>query len=355
VWGDVLSVQRERAGVQRLAVLPDEGTPAVAMSYPHLSGICRAGDRVLLNTTAVDLALGTGGAHLVVARIPASGSPTGVALDDASGGHVMKLRYTPLQRDVLAVESPESPAHESMRDAVDVGGMPVVCCALHSHVPIVAAAIRERKPGARIAYVMTDEAALPYALSDVLAACTDAGLVDLTVSCGQAFGADIEAVNLQSGLVASRVVGSADVALVAIGPGVVGTGTALGHGGVAQGEAINACAAVGARAVASVRMSFADARERHRGVSHHTLIALSRIALAPAIVAVPRLADELQARIDADLEGAGVWRLHQRRDVACVLPDARGVELRTMGRTPADDPGFFLAAAAAGAATCELL
>jgi hypothetical protein len=150
-------------------------------------------------------------------------------------------------------------------------------------------------------------------------------------------------------------VGDADVALVAIGPGVVGTGTALGHGGVAQGEAINACAAVGARAVASVRVSFADARERHRGVSHHTLLALSRIALAPAIVAVPRLTPDLQARIDADLEDAGVWRLHERRDVECLLPDSRGVELRTMGRSPSDDPSFFLAAVAAGAAACELL
>jgi len=355
VWGDVLSVQRERAGVQRLSVLPDGGAQAAAMNYPSLSGACRAGDRVLLNTTAVDLSLGTGGAHLVVARIPANGSASGVALDDPSGGHVMKLRYTPLQRDVVAVEAPESDAHDSLREAVDVAGMPVVCCALHSHVPIVAAAIRERRPDVRIAYVMTDEAALPYALSDVLAACTDAGLIDVTVSCGQAFGADIEAVNLQSGLVAAHVVGHADVALVAIGPGVVGTGTALGHGGVAQGEAINACAAVGARAVASVRVSFADARERHRGVSHHTLIALSRIALAPAIVAVPRLAADLQARIDADLAEAGVWRLHQRRDVECAMPDARGVELRTMGRVPADDPSFFLAAAAAGAAASDLL
>ena len=243
-----------------------------------------------------------------------------------------------------------------MADAVDVGGMPVVCCGLHSHVPLVAAAIRERCPDARVAYVMTDQAALPYAMSDVIAACASASLIDVSVSCGQAFGAEIEAVNLPSGLVAARVVARADIAIVAIGPGVVGTGTALGHGGVAQGDAINACAAVGARAVASLRVSFADARDRHRGVSHHSIVALTRIALAGAAVAVPLLPDvALRARIDADLADAGVWDRHTRVEVACGLPDARGVQLRTMGRGPADDPAFFLAAAAAGAAAAAML
>lgn len=359
VWGHVLRIEREREGMQRLSVAADGGPQASAVCYPALSGECAPGDRVLLNTTAVDLALGTGGAHVVVARVPSdaldAGFPAGVALDDPSGGHVMKLRYTPLQRDVVAVEAPESPAHDVMADAVDVAGMPVVCCGLHSHVPIVAAAIRERRPGARIAYVMTDQASLPFAMSDTIAACADAGLVDVTVSCGQAFGAQLEAVNLYSGLVAAHAVGTADVAVVAIGPGVVGTDSALGHGGVAQGEAINACAAVGARAIASLRISFADARERHRGVSHHSLVALGRIALAPAAVAVPVLGSEQQARVDADLAGAGVWDRHARVDVACELPDPHGVELRTMGRSPSDDPSFFLAAAAAGAAAASLL
>jgi hypothetical protein len=352
VWADVLRVERERPGIQRLAVLPDAGAESVALCYPALTGACEPGDRVLLNTTAVDLALGTGGAHLVVAR---AGAGAGTPVDDPSGGHVMKLRYTPLQRDVVAVESPESPAHGIMAEAMDVEGMPVVCCGLHSHVPLVAAAIRERVPAARIAYVMTDQAALPFALSDVVAACSEAGLLDVTVSCGQAFGAAIEAVNLPSGLVAARLVGGADAAIVAIGPGVVGTGTALGHGGVAQGEAINACAAVGARAVASLRVSFADARERHRGVSHHTVVALTRIALAEAVVAVPVLGAAEQARVDADLDAAGVWDRHTRRDVSCGLPDVLGVDVRSMGRTPDDDPAFFLAAAAAGAAAADLL
>ena len=352
VWADVLSIETERPGIQRLIVLLDGGPEGRAICYPPLSGPCEAGDRVLLNTTAVDLALGTGGLHLVVSR---AGAGEGVELDDPSGGHVMKLRYTPLQRDVVAIEAPESPAHALLAEAVDVEGMPVVCCGLHSHVPIVAAAIRERRPDARIAYVMTDHAALPLALSDTIAACSDAGLVDFTVSCGQAFGGTIEAVNLQSGIVAARHVGGADVAIVAIGPGVVGTGTALGHGGVAQGEAVNACAAVGAIPVASLRVSFADARERHRGVSHHSLIALGRIALGRATVAVPVLPGEQLPRVEDDLANAGIWARHGRADAECELPDGCGVEFRTMGRGFSDDPAFFLAAAAAGAVAADLI
>jgi hypothetical protein len=360
VWGKVASIEWERAGMQRLLVEPDAGDRAPAVCYPALTGTCAPGDRVLLNTTAVDLALGTGGMHLVVARVHAAAdgehpAPEGVSLDEASGGHVMKLRYTPLQRDVLAAEAPESAAHALLEDAVDLGGMPVVCCGLHSQVPLAAAAIKERFPAARIAYVMTDQAALPFALSDLMAASVDAGLVDVTVSCGQAFGASIEAVNLHSGLVAARLVGNADVAIVAIGPGVVGTDTALGHGGVALAEAVNAVAALGGRPVAALRVSFADTRERHRGVSHHSLVALSRLALAPAVVAVPGLPTEIASRVDADLERSGVWDRHRRVDVECAIPDLRGVVVRSMGRSVDDDPAFFLAAVAAGAVAADML
>lgn len=354
VWGSVLEVTAQRAGLQRLLVEPDEGSSGRAVCYPSLTGLCHAGERVLLNTTAVDLALGTGGSHIVVVRIGAEGA-SGVALDAPSAGHVMKLRYTPLQRDVLAVEAQESPDHLALEGATSVEGMPVVCCGLHSQLPVVAAAVKRRRPDARIAYVMTDEAALPLALSDAVAKCLDVGLLDTTVTCGQAFGGELEAVTLHSALVASRVVAGADVAIVAIGPGVVGTGTALGHGGIAQGEAINAASSVGGRPVAALRISFADARERHRGVSHHTLTALTRIALAPATVAVPVLEPTLQARVDADLETAGVWARHARADSVSPLPDTRGVPQRSMGRSTADDPAFFLAASAAGDVAAGLL
>ncbi len=348
VWGTVSSVEREVAGAQDLRVSLDDGREGRAVSYPSLAGICEAGERVLLNTTAVDLALGTGGNHFVVAR---QGSGEGVVLDVPSPGHVMKLRYTPLQVDVIAVESQESPHHAVMRRVESLLGMPVVCCGLHSQVPLVAAAIKRADSTLRVAYCMTDDAALPIALSDVVRACADEGLLDTTVTCGQAFGGDLEAVNLHSGLLAARHVAQADVAIVALGPGVVGTATPFGHGGIAQGEAVNAASVLGGVPVVCLRVSFADARERHRGVSHHTLAALTKVALAPAHVAIPSLPEEFSDAIEEQLDAAGVaerHRLYVSAEGRVAPPPLCGVRVTTMGRSLADDPAFFAAAFAAG-------
>lgn len=354
-WGTVGAVRTESPGLQSLTVRVDgDAEESSAVCYPQLCGSCTVGDRVLLNTTAVDLGLGTGGEHVVVCRIPRGRAPEGVALEVPGAGHILKLRYTPTQVDVGAVEEQESPYHSLMLGADSLSGMPVVCCGLHSQLPLAAAAVKAADPALRVAYVMTDEAALPLALSRVAAQAKAAGLIDVTLTAGQAFGGDIEAVNRYSALLAARAVARADVTVVAIGPGVVGTATPFGHGGVAQAEAVNAAAVLGGKPVVALRVSFADARERHRGVSHHTLAAL-RLALAPAEVAIPALAEEQAAEVERALEDADAWHTHRRAEApACELPDLRGVEVRTMGRTPAEDPAFFLAAAAAGEVAARL-
>lgn len=348
VWATVREVLGGIEGTQLVRADLDDGTAGEAIGYTALTGVCTEGDRVQLNTTAVELGLGTGGRHFIVAR---EGAGSGVVLDEPSGGHVMKLRYTPLQLDVVSVEAPESPHHEVMAQAHTLAGLPVVCCGLHSQAPLVAAAVKAAAPRKRVVYCMTDEAALALPLSRVMRESADAGLVDATITCGQSFGGDFEAVNLHSGLLAARHVCDADVAIVAIGPGVVGTATPLGHGGVVQGESINAVAALDGHPVACVRMSFADPRGRHRGVSHHTISALTTVALAPATVALPALPEEISDTIDKQLESAGVWRLHRearsKRDIGWE-PSLRGVAVTSMGRGPEQDPIFFHAAYAAG-------
>lgn len=347
VWATVTGTT-EHAGMQSLSVDLDDGSRAEAVCYPALSGACAIGDRVLLNTTAVGLGLGTGGRHFVVSRL---GEGSGTQLDTPSGGHIMKLRYTPSQVDVVSVESPESPHHHAMSVATSIDGMPVVCCGLHSQVPLVAAAIKQLDPGMRIAYCMTDQAALALPLSDVVRACVEAELLDATVSCGQAFGGQYEAINLHSGLLAATSVCRADVTIVAIGPGVAGTATPFGHGGVAQGESLNAVSALGGVPIVCLRVSFADARQRHRGVSHHTLTALTRVALAPAKVALPTLEPEFSDAIDEQLESSGAWSMHVPAPATghgVSAPSLRGVRVTSMGRGPEDDPAFFLSAYAAG-------
>jgi Protein of unknown function (DUF3866) len=345
--GRVTAVLRRRPGATELRVAVDgEPGEATAISYDQVTGPVDTGDRVVLNTTAVALGLGTGGFHLVMARL---GGP----VDDPGPGHVMKARYTPAQVRVLAVEEEGSPHRAAVAACRDLAGMPVVCAELHSMVPLVAAAARAVADRLRVAYVLTDGGALPLAFSRLAAEMRAAGLLAGTVTAGQAFGGDLEAISPYSALAAARAVLGADVTVVAQGPGGMGSGTALGFSGTQVAEAVNAAAALGGRPVACLRLSGADPRERHRGASHHSLTALGRLALARAAVAVPRLADPALAElVDRQLAGAGVAGRHELVPVAAPDPAkllaAWGLEVTSMGRGPDQDPAFFAAAAAAG-------
>src|SRR5262252_455915 len=228
--------------------------------------------------------------------------------------------------------------------------MPVVVADLHSALPAVLAALRADFPDPRVAYVMLDGGALPAWFSRTTAALREAGWLAGTVTVGQAFGGDLEAVTVHTGLLAARHVLAADAAVVAQGPGNLGTGTRWGFSGVACGEAVNAVAVLGGRPVASLRISEADARDRHRGISHHSLTAYGRVALARADVVVPELDGEFGARVNAQAE-----QLSPRHRLMRVRTDglmdalrACPVPLSTMGRSLAEDPAYFLAAAAAG-------
>ena len=358
IWGTAKELLQQRAGYHELLVEVDrrDGT-AKAICYPELTGIVEVGERVLLNTTAVDLGLGTGGKHFVVAR-----GDTAAQFENAmnrEAGHLMKLRYTPHQLNVLSVEAQESPYHKIMESRDSLEAVPVVCCGLHSQVPLVAAAIKKAMPTLVVGYVMDDAASLPLNLSSILADSVEVELIDVTVSTGQAFGGQIEAVNLHSGLLAAVHVGGCDVVITAIGPGLAGTGTPFGHGGVAQGEAINAAAALGGAPVVCLRMSQADSRQRHLGISHHSITALSRVALAPATIALPYIAEDnpVKVMIDAELDALPNVVGHTAFQMEESFYDEealRGVKVKTMGRDFEQDPLFFEAASAAGAVSAMI-
>ena len=351
--GTVSGMRREWAGAVELDVRVGE-VQVKALAYPALTGRPQPGDRVLLNTTALDLGLGTGGYALVIAI------PDRLPPDPALAGHLVKARYSPLQATVLGADEQGSPHHDVLRDADDIGGMPVVVADLHSALPaVVAGLFSDERPGAprpadgsgpRVVYVMQDGGALPAWFSRTCAALREAGWLAATVTTGQSFGGDLETVTVHTGLLAARHVLGADVAVVAQGPGNLGTGTRWGFSGVAAGEAVNAAAALGGRPVASLRISDADPRERHRGVSHHSLTAYGRVALARADVVVPELGGDLGKLVTAAAAG-----LAGRHDVVTVSVEgleealrAAPVRLSTMGRGLDQDLGYFLAAAAAG-------
>jgi hypothetical protein len=351
--GEVLSVEPKAEGLDEVRLRLPEGE-AVALSYRALIGELRPGDMVAANVTAVELGLGTGGTHFVLGRV-GKGSAEGMTCP----GHIMKMRYTPYQFSVLSVEEPGSPHHQAVRDCQDIGGMPVVACCLHSMVAAAAAGVSAVAPEARVAYVMTDAASLPIAVSDLVRSLTAARLLRLTVTAGQAFGGDLEAVNLFSALTAAKAVGDADIAIVSQGPGNVGTSTPFGFGGIEQAEIIHTAFALGGVPVAVLRISFSDPRPRHRGLSAHSKVALGRATLCRARVVVPDLEDDKRQLVAQELESSGIAARHdlvwESGEPGLRRLEELGLRISTMGRSTDEDREYFLAAAAAGIHAAKLL
>lgn len=330
---------------------PDTPPTCRALAYPDLVGDPRVGDEVLLNTGALDLGLGTGGYALVVAV------PDRPPADRENPGHLIKARYTPLQATVQGADEQGSPHHETLRTAQGIDGMPVVVADLHSALPAVLAGVRAERPRTRVVHVMLDGGALPAAFSRVLAALREDGLLAGCVTTGQAFGGDLETVTVHSGLLAARHALGAEVAVVCQGPGNLGTDTPWGFSGVACGEAVNAAATLEGRPVAALRISEADHRPRHRGVSHHSLTAYGKVALAPADVVVPALPGAFGEKVRDQ-----AWPLGDRHTLVEVSTTGLESELlslplkvSTMGRGLEQDRAAFLSAAAAGRYAATLL
>lgn len=315
--GTVTAVTERLEGLVRLEV---DGRPCVA--YPRLTGPVALGDDVVVNVQAVELGLGSGGFDVLHTNLT-----RGLDLPPEPGAHVMKLPYTPLQHAVLHVEEAED-AHEAK--ALD--GMPVVCCSLHSQVAPVCAGL-----GAdlAVAYLQLPGGALPVALSDAVRTLRERGFLGVTVGVGACLEGDVASVSLASALVWCAATG-VDAVVCSVGPGIVGTSSRYGHGGVAAAEAANAANALGGAPILAPRVSSADERDRHRGLSHHSLAALDlslgevRVAW-PAGLAVPQGVDSVE---EVDVTG---W------EEACA-----GLPLSHMGRGLRDDPWFFAAAFAAG-------
>ena len=364
VVAEVIKAYKTQNGVQRLIVsYPNAKGKAIkveALRYVELAPACEVGDRLVINTTAVDLNQGTGGLSPVLINLTAIERSGPIAFDDPTpgGGQIMKLGYTPLQHEVLSVEEPSSPFHEIMAKAVSLKGTPVVCCELHSQIPLVAAAVKYKEPSARIVYCMTDDAALLASFSTLLVQMRKAGLLDASITCGQAFGGDFEAVNLYSGLLAAVAVCEADVIICSQGPGLVGTATQFGHGGLSQAESLNAATVLDGVPIATLRVSFTDARQRHLGISHHTLTALGRACLAKAMVPFPaNLPAEQASFMEKQLTESGIPQRHEvvKLNFNEAEIDLFGLEVTTMGRTQNDDPAFFSASFVAGIFAAQLL
>ncbi|HEX5527779.1 MAG TPA: DUF3866 family protein [Solirubrobacterales bacterium] len=316
-----------------------DGRRRPAWADEVLLGEMREGDEVVVNVAALELGLGSGGFDVVHVNLT-----RGLDGDAEGDAHVMKLNYTSLQHPVVPVERQvpwfESSAGDDKGTTERGRGSPVAVLPLHGHLAPAAWAAAQAKPGLRLGYVQTGGGALPGSLSRDVKQLRERGLLAGHVTAAPAYGGEHEALSTVGALDAAAELGW-DAVLVGPGPGIIGSDTAFGHGGMAALDSAHAALSLGLPTLISPRLSSADPRDRHRGLSHHTRTVLD-LLLAPVDVAVP----EGESEVEAALAGSK----HRLRPAPADLDGyaASGLPTKTMGRTIAEDPLFFAAPLAAG-------
>lgn len=347
----VVEVVEKNPAISNLTV-ELEGREFAAVNFNDLTGSSAPGDEVIVNTSAIDLELGSGGVHYVLWNLKRRDFVT------ENLGHIIKMRYTPLQVPILSVEEQESPHHERMSNT-ELFGMPCIIGSLHSQLAPVVLTIKAVAPKVKIAYVMTDGGALPLALSDTVNRLKMSGLLDSSITVGQAFGGDLEAINIYSGLIASKYVAKADIAVTMMGPGIVGTNTPLGFSGIEQGQIINAVHSLGGHPIAIPRISFKDKRERHFGLSHHFVTSLTKAALAKSSIILSDMPKAEMDLVKKRLDSSGLSAKHAvevvLNEITLRAIEESGIKLTTMGRSPDEDPVFFKTAGSCGLYALRLL
>lgn len=325
-----------------------DGERRPAWADEKLLGEMHEGDEVVVNVAALDLELGSGGFDVVHVNLTRGLEGDGAPASE----HVIKLNYSSIQHPVEPVELP-------VRLSPDMGvkgaperteaPIPVLVLPLHGHLAPAAWATAQAWPGARVGYVQTGGGALPGSLSRDVVELRERGLLCGHITAAPAYGGEHEAISVVGALDAAAHKLGWDAVIAGPGPGIIGSDTRLGHGGIAALDTAHASLALGLPTLISPRLSSADPRERHQPVSHHTLTVLELLLGA---VEIPVPANEPVPI--AVLATAAGWR-HRLRETAVDLAGyaAAGLPAKTMGRTLGEDQLFFAAALAAGGALGE--
>ncbi|HSS34272.1 MAG TPA: DUF3866 family protein [Solirubrobacterales bacterium] len=317
-----------------------------------LLGSMHEGDEVVVNVAAVDLDLGSGGFDVVHVNLT-----RGLEGAERSSEHVMKLNYTSLQHPVEPVESTITPAsgEDNPRFLSVAEGpqgtarsVPVLVLPLHGHLGPAAWAAARAKPGLRVGYVQTGGGALPGSLSRDVQELRKRDLLCGHITAAPSYGGEHEALSTVGALDAATRLGW-DAILVGPGPGIIGSDTEYGHGGMAALDSAHAALSLGLPTLISPRLSSADPRERHRGLSHHTRTVLD-LLLAPVEVAMPTGFEDIGTEIQ-QATGDRHQLLEASPDLAAY--QSSGLPTTTMGRSLADDPLFFAGPLAAGRILAE--
>ncbi len=315
-----------------------DGERRPAWADTVLLGEMREGDEVVVNVASLELGLGSGGFDVVHVNLT-----RGLEGGGGDGEHVMKLNYTSLQHPVEPVEGSLGEGSEAAAGS-RARPVPVLVLPLHGHLAPAAWAAARASPGVRVGYVQTAGGALPGSLSRDVAELRERNLLCGQITAGPAYGGEHESLSAVGALdAAARRLGW-EAILIGPGPGIIGSSTSLGHGGIAALESAHAALSLGLPTLISPRLSSSDPRDRHRGLSHHTGTVLSHL-LAPVDIAVP--AGEPAATASLAMASADRHRLrHAPADLDAYA--ASGLPSTTMGRSIREDPLFFAAPLAAG-------
>lgn len=342
--GEVVEIKKQNGQLDDIRV-EINGEIFRAYNYPKMTGEVKVGDKVLLNTTAVELSLGTGGYHYVISNLD------NMEADLEGQGHIMKLRYTPMQVRVDSVEDHESKYHDVFEKFEKLDGMPVVVGTLHSMLTPFAATYKRLNPNKKLVYIMTDGAALPIYFSMNAATLKDKGLIDSTITFGNAFGGDYECINIYTALITAKEIAKADAVFVSMGPGIAGTGTKYGFTGIEQGPILDAISKLGGRPIAIPRISFADMRDRHRGISHHSITIFDEIVNVEVEIPITIYDEEKDSVIKNQIKENKLDEKHKieyvennrtKEDI-----DSYGLKVKSMGRSYEQDSEFFDSASSA--------
>ncbi|MCQ4921660.1 DUF3866 family protein [Tissierella carlieri] len=343
--GIVISVISENEHLAIISVNVEDYTYN-AVNYKDFTGDVKVGDEVVLNTTAVDLSLGTGGYHFVIYNY------RNRSMELKGPGHIMKLRYTPYQMKCLAAEEEASPYHDLFNEFKSLDNHIFVVATLHSMIAPIMAMIKYLNKEAKINYIMTDGGALPLHFSNTVIELKNKKILDNTITVGHAFGGDLECINIYTGLIAAKEILKGNVTIISMGPGIVGSGTKYGFTGMEQGYIIDAINNLGGLAISVPRISFKDKRERHCGISHHTITTLSQITNTKSNLILPYLEEDKQNYIMRQIEESGIKKKHNIifEDGEEIIKVMNEFNLKTtsMGRTIEDDIDYFTSLGAVG-------
>ena len=310
-----------------------------AYNYRQLTGGISVEDNVVLNTTAVELSLGTGGYHFVISNLD------NLESEMTEGGHIMKLRYTPYQIKVNAVEEQDSEYHSIINKFKSLNNLPVAVGTLHSMLVPFACTYKKNNPNKKLVYIMTDGASLPISLSMAVSELKDKGLVDNTITIGNSFGGDFECINIYTALITAKEILNADAVFVSMGPGIAGSGTKYGFTGIEQGHILDAVGNLGGSPIAIPRVSFGDKRDRHVGLSHHSETILDEIVNVKTNIIFNILDKDKENIIKRKIDSLNWEFKHDIHyiDYEDTLSDLNtyGMKVKTMGRGYNEDREFF--------------